>query len=53
MSTASDLPGRRTLEEVGPRRRADGLRRMGAVGLVEEGEGWLRLHRPLVHFVRR
>src|SRR5215469_9870472 len=26
---------------------------MGAVGLVEESEGWLRLHRLLVHFVRQ
>jgi Domain of unknown function (DUF4062)/Tetratricopeptide repeat len=42
----------KTLEDVEPRRRADGLRRLGAVGLVEEGEGWLRLHRLLVHFVR-
>ena len=41
------------LEELNPRRRADGLRRLGAVGLVEEGEGWLRLHRLLVHFVRQ
>jgi len=47
-----DLLGK-TLDEVGPRRRADGLRRLGAVGLVEEGEGWLRLHRLLVHFVRQ
>jgi tetratricopeptide (TPR) repeat protein/transcriptional regulator with XRE-family HTH domain len=47
-----DLLGR-TLEEVSPRRRADGLRRLGSVGLVEEGEGWLRLHRLLVHFVRQ
>jgi tetratricopeptide (TPR) repeat protein/transcriptional regulator with XRE-family HTH domain len=43
----------RTLEEVAPHQRADGLRRLGAVGLVEEGEGWLRLHRLLVHFVRQ
>jgi tetratricopeptide (TPR) repeat protein/transcriptional regulator with XRE-family HTH domain len=43
----------RTLEAMGARRRADGLRRLGAIGLVEEGEGWLRLHRLLVHFVRR
>jgi tetratricopeptide (TPR) repeat protein/transcriptional regulator with XRE-family HTH domain len=43
----------RTLEEVGPFRRADGLRRLEAVGLVEEREGWLRLHRLLVHFVRQ
>jgi tetratricopeptide (TPR) repeat protein len=42
----------RTLEEVEPRRQADGLRRLGAVGLVEVGDGWLRLHRLLVHFVR-
>jgi tetratricopeptide (TPR) repeat protein len=42
----------RTLEEVEPRRRADGLRRLGAVGLIEEAEDWLRLHRLLVHFVR-
>jgi tetratricopeptide (TPR) repeat protein/transcriptional regulator with XRE-family HTH domain len=47
-----DLLGR-TLEEVGPRGRADGLRRLGAVGLLEEGEGWLRLHRLQVHFVRQ
>jgi tetratricopeptide (TPR) repeat protein/transcriptional regulator with XRE-family HTH domain len=47
-----DLLGR-TLEGVGPRQRADGLRRLSAVGLVEEGEGWLRLHRLLVHFVRQ
>ena len=43
----------RTLEEVEPRRRRDGLRRLAAVGLVEEGEGWLRMHRLLVHFVRQ
>ena len=43
----------RTLEEVEPRRRADGLRRLGAVGLLEEGADWLRLHRLLVHFVRQ
>jgi tetratricopeptide (TPR) repeat protein/transcriptional regulator with XRE-family HTH domain len=42
----------KTLEDVDPRRRADGLRRLGAVGMVEEGDGWLRLHRLLVHFVR-
>jgi tetratricopeptide (TPR) repeat protein/transcriptional regulator with XRE-family HTH domain len=42
----------RTLEEVEPRRRTNGLRRLGAVGMVEEGEGWLRLHRLLVHFAR-
>ena len=43
----------RTLDEVNPLQRADGLRRLGAVGLVEEGEGWLRLHRLVVHFVRQ
>jgi Domain of unknown function (DUF4062)/Tetratricopeptide repeat len=47
-----DLLGR-TMEEVKARRRADGLRRLRALGLVEEGEGWLRLHRLLVHFVRQ
>jgi tetratricopeptide (TPR) repeat protein/transcriptional regulator with XRE-family HTH domain len=47
-----DLLGR-TLGEVEPLRRADGLRRLAAVGLVEEGEGWLRLHRLLVQFVRQ
>jgi tetratricopeptide (TPR) repeat protein len=43
----------KTLEEVEPRRRADAVRRLRAVGLVEEGDGWLRLHRLLVHFVRQ
>lgn len=43
----------KTLEHADPRRRADGLRRLGAVGLVEEGNGWLRLHRLLVYFVRQ
>jgi tetratricopeptide (TPR) repeat protein len=43
----------RTLEDVEPRLRADGLRRLGAVGLLEEGVGWLRLHRLLVCFVRK
>src|SRR5262249_41604355 len=43
----------KTLEDVDPLQRADGLRRLGAVGLMEEGEGWLRLHRLLVHFVRQ
>ena len=43
----------RTMEDVHPLRRADGLRRLTAVGLVEEGEGWLRLHRLLVRFVRQ
>ena len=43
----------KTLEDVDARLRADGLRRLAAVGLMEEGEGWLRLHRLLVHFVRR
>jgi tetratricopeptide (TPR) repeat protein/transcriptional regulator with XRE-family HTH domain len=47
-----DLLGR-TLEGVDPLLRADGLRRLGAVGLVEEGDGWVRLHRLLVHFVRQ
>ena len=42
----------RTLEDVEARQRTDGLRRLAAVGLVEEGDGWLRLHRLLVHFVR-
>jgi tetratricopeptide (TPR) repeat protein len=41
-----------TLEEVEAHLRSDGLRRLSAVGLVEEGEGWLRLHRLLPHFVR-
>jgi tetratricopeptide (TPR) repeat protein len=43
----------KTMEDVDARLRADGLRRLAAVGLVEEGDGWLRLHRLLVHFVRR
>lgn len=43
----------KTLEDPDPLLRADGLRRLGAVGLVEEGEGWLRLHRLLAHFVRQ
>jgi tetratricopeptide (TPR) repeat protein/DNA-binding XRE family transcriptional regulator len=42
----------RTMEGVDPLLRADGLRRLAAVGLVDEGERWLRLHRLLVHFVR-
>jgi tetratricopeptide (TPR) repeat protein/transcriptional regulator with XRE-family HTH domain len=42
----------KALEHVDPRLRADGIRRLGAVGLVEEGEGWLGLHRLLAHFVR-
>jgi tetratricopeptide (TPR) repeat protein/transcriptional regulator with XRE-family HTH domain len=42
-----------TMEDVDPLLRADALRRLGAVGLVEEGNGWLRLHRLLVHFVRQ
>lgn len=42
-----------TLEDVDPLRRTDGLRRLGTVGLVEEGTGWLRLHRLLAHFVRQ
>ncbi len=41
------------LEDVDPLRRADGLRRLGTVGLMEEGAGWLRLHRLMVHFVRK
>ena len=41
----------KTMENVDKRLRADGLRRLGAVGLVEEGDGWLRLHRLLAHFV--
>jgi tetratricopeptide (TPR) repeat protein len=47
-----DLLGR-TLEDVAPLLRADGLRRLGAVGLVDERDSWLRLHRLLVHFVRQ
>jgi tetratricopeptide (TPR) repeat protein len=43
----------KTLEDVDPLRRADALRRLGAIGLMEAGEGWLRLHRLLVHFVRQ
>ncbi|HXM54800.1 MAG TPA: tetratricopeptide repeat-containing protein [Candidatus Dormibacteraeota bacterium] len=43
----------KTMEDVDPLLRADGLRRLAAVGLVEEGDGWLRLHRLLVHFARR
>jgi hypothetical protein len=42
----------KTLPDVDARQRADGLRRLGAVGLVEVGDGWLRLHRLLVHFLR-
>jgi tetratricopeptide (TPR) repeat protein len=42
-----------TLEEVDPRLRARALRRLGTLGLVEERDGWLRLHRLLAHFVRR
>jgi tetratricopeptide (TPR) repeat protein/transcriptional regulator with XRE-family HTH domain len=42
----------KTLEDVESLLRADGLRRLGAVGLVEESQDWLRLHRLLVHFVR-
>jgi tetratricopeptide (TPR) repeat protein/transcriptional regulator with XRE-family HTH domain len=51
-SVARDLLAK-TLEDVDPRRLADGLRRLAAVGLVEESAGWLRLHRLLVHVVRR
>ena len=43
----------KTLVDTDPRLRMDGLRRLGAVGLVEEGRGWLRLHRLLAHFVRQ
>jgi hypothetical protein len=43
----------KTMEGVDPLLRTDGLRRLASVGLVEEGEGWLRLHRLLVHFVRQ
>jgi transcriptional regulator with XRE-family HTH domain len=41
-----------TLDDVDPLLRTDALRRLGAVGLVETGDGWLRLHRLLVHFAR-
>jgi tetratricopeptide (TPR) repeat protein len=43
----------RTLDDVDPILRADGLRRLGAIGLVEEGDRWLRLHRLLADFVRQ
>ena len=43
----------RTLEDVHQLKRADGLRRLAAVGLAEEGDGWFRLHRLVVHFVRQ
>ena len=43
----------RTLEDVDSLLRADGLRRLGTVGLVEDGDGSLRLHRLLVRFVRQ
>jgi tetratricopeptide (TPR) repeat protein/transcriptional regulator with XRE-family HTH domain len=43
----------KTLEDVDPLLRADGLKRLAAVGMVEEGEGWLVLHQLLVHFVRQ
>jgi tetratricopeptide (TPR) repeat protein len=42
----------KTLKELDPLLRADGVRRLAAFGLVEEDDGWLRLHRLLVHFVR-
>jgi len=42
-----------TLEEPQPLMRADALRRLAALGLVELGEGRLRLHRLLAHFVRQ
>jgi tetratricopeptide (TPR) repeat protein len=43
----------RALGDVTPLLRADGLRRLSEVGLMDEGEGRLRLHRLLVHFVRQ
>jgi len=43
----------RTLGGVEPRRRADGLLRLGAVGLVDGGDEWPRLHRLLAQFVRQ
>jgi len=43
----------RTVEASDARLRADGLHRLAAAGLVEEGEGWLRLHRLLAHFLRQ
>jgi tetratricopeptide (TPR) repeat protein len=43
----------KTLEDVSPRLRAAGVKRLAAVGLVEQGDGWLRLHRLMAHFVWR
>jgi tetratricopeptide (TPR) repeat protein len=42
-----------TVQGVDPLLHTDGQRRLGDLGLVQAGEGWLRLHRLLVHFVRR
>jgi tetratricopeptide (TPR) repeat protein/DNA-binding XRE family transcriptional regulator len=42
-----------TLEDVDPILRADGMRRLGAAGLVQEGDGWFRLHRLVAQFVRQ
>jgi tetratricopeptide (TPR) repeat protein len=56
MAPGEPVPGdllAKTLEGVDPRQQVDGLRRLGAVGLVEQGQGWLRLHRLLVHFARQ
>jgi tetratricopeptide (TPR) repeat protein/transcriptional regulator with XRE-family HTH domain len=44
---------RQTLDVDDPLLRVDALRRLGALGLVVEGEGSLKLHRLLAHFVRR
>ena len=43
----------RTMDGVDPIRRADGLRRLESGGLVQDGDGWLRMHRLLVRFVRQ
>jgi tetratricopeptide (TPR) repeat protein/DNA-binding XRE family transcriptional regulator len=43
----------RTLEEVTPLRLAAGLRRLSAVGLVEERDGWTRVHRLVAHLLRQ
>jgi tetratricopeptide (TPR) repeat protein/transcriptional regulator with XRE-family HTH domain len=43
----------RTIEELNPRRFSDALRRLSGVGLVQESDGWLRLHRLLAHFARQ
>ncbi len=42
-----------TLQDTDQLLRADGLRRLDDLGLVESGDEWLRMHRLLVHFVRR